>query len=729
MFEKIARFSVRFRWLVIIVWIAAIPIVTANFPSITDVSKNDNSSFLPKDSPTTQAGKLETAFQSDKTASTAAIVAVSSRGPLTADDNVAIDRIAAAVSHVTYVTSVQNQGVSADGQARQLLVGVGGAAFGDQATSIVQEIRAQLNKDVPPGLSLHLTGDMASGVDAESANQKGRNSTETYTIIMIIILLLLVFRALLAPLVTLLPAALVLAISQPVVAESTKIGVEVSFITQILLIVLILGAGTDYGLFLVFRVREELRRGLEPKEAVIKALSRVGESITFSAATVIAALVSLLLATFGMYKGLGPALAIALAIMLLAALTFLPALLSILGRAVFWPSKTRAREPKIGLWGRVADRVIQKPKLMLIAGVIIFGGLSLGIIGYKTTGFGNQAAPAGSDSAQGQQAIAAHFPAANNNPDLLILQFNQPIWNNLSALQKAQTGLSSSKSFKDVTGPFNANGFQLTPATLQQIHASSTDNPAAQAISQFISADGKTVQFYSLPSAGPSGSQAATESTPTMRAELQKVAQSVGAVQNQVYGIDSVGYDVSHTANNDLKRIVPIVLLIIALLLAVLLRSLVAPWYLIATVGFSYLATMGFAMIVFVHLGHQDGLNFILPFLMFIFSMALGEDYNILVMSRIREESHKEKTLFAAVTKAVGVTGTTVTSAGLILAGTFTILGLVGGNQQVEQIGYSIAFGIMLDTFFVRTLLVPSIVTLLGRYNWWPSKLYYESKG
>lgn len=728
MFKAIARFSVKFRWFIIIFWIAAVPIVTANFPSITDVSKNDNSQFLPKNSPTDRASQLESQFQDKKTASNAVIVAVRNNGQLTAADNAAIARIAAAVKHVSDVTTVQNQGVSADGQAQELLVGVNGQAFGDQASQIVANIRTQLQKDVPSGLSLHLTGDLAQGVDAEDANQKGRNSTEGYTVLLILVLLLLVFRAVLAPLVTLLPAGLALAIAQPVVAETTKAGVQVSFITQILMIVLVLGAGTDYGLFLVFRVREELRKGAAPKEAVVKALSKVGESITFSAATVVAALLSLLLASFGIYKGLGPALAIALVIMLLIALTFLPALLAVLGRAVFWPSKTRQRESKIGLWGRLADRVIQRPVTMLIVGVLIFGSLSLGIIGYKTTGFGNQTPPGSSDSAQGQQAIAAHFPAANNNPDLLILRFNQPVWNNLTAVQKAQTELTASGDFKAVSGPFNANGFSLTPAQLQQLHASGTASPAAQAVSQFISPDGKTVQFYAIFKAGPTGSQAATYATPQVRATLQKVASETGAAENAVYGIDSVGYDVSHTANDDLKRIVPIVLLIIALLLAIMLRSLVAPWYLIATVGLSYLATLGFAMIVFVHIGGQDGLNFILPFLMFIFGMALGQDYNILVMSRIREEAHKEKTLFAAVTKAIGITGTTVTSAGLILAGTFTVLGLVGGNQQVEQIGYSIAFGILLDTFFVRTLLVPSIVTLLGRYNWWPSELYRTSK-
>lgn len=730
MFAAIARFSVRFRWFIIIFWIAMVPIVTANFPSINSVTKDNNSQFLPKSSPTSKAADLETQFESKNTAGTSVIVAVRDDGPLTAADTAAINRVTNNVKHVQDVTSVKNQGVSADGHAREVSVGVNGAGFGDQATQIVSDIRGQLNKDLPAGLNIYLTGDLAQAVDAQNANQKGRNNTEALTIIFILVLLLVVFRSVLAPLVTLIPAGLALAISQPVIAESTKIGVQVSFITQILLIVLVLGAGTDYGLFLVFRVREELRRGADPKEAVVRALSKVGESITFSAATVIVALLSLMLASFGIYKGLGPALAIALAIMLLIALTFLPALLAVMGRAVFWPSRTRKRALKIGLWGRLADRVIKRPWRMLALGILIFGGLSLGLIGYKTTGFGNEAAPGGSGSAKGQAVIAAHFPAANNNPDLVLLRFNQPVWNNLDTVQKAQNELADSSVFKAVSGPFNANGFTLTPGQLKQLHDGGGASPEAQAISQFISPNGKTVQFYALFKAGPSGSQAATNATPAVRAEVQKVARNVGAAEGAVYGIDSVGYDVSHTANDDLKHIVPIVLVIIAVLLAILLRSLVAPWYLIATVGLSYLAGLGFAMIVFVHLGHQDGLNFILPFLMFIFSMALGEDYNILVMTRIREEAQNDEhsSMREAVTRAIGVTGTTVTSAGLILAGTFGVLGLVGGNQQVEQIGYSIAFGVLLDTFFVRTLLVPSIVTILGRYNWWPSKLYHETR-
>jgi RND superfamily putative drug exporter len=723
MFEAIARFSVRFRWFIIVFWIVLIPVVSTNFPSITDVTQNNNSDFLPKNSPTASANKLESQFQAKNTATSAVILASRADGQLTATDNAAISRAEQAVRHVSGVIDVKNQGVSADGQAQQILVELNGKAYGQQGPDVAADIRAQMKTSLPAGLQLNLTGDFAAGVDAQNADQKGRNNTEGYTVILIIVLLFVVFRALLAPIITLVPAALALAVAQPVIAESTKIGVQVGFLTQILLIVLLLGAGTDYGLFLVFRVREEMRRGLEPKEAVVKALTRVGESITFSALTVAAALLSLMLASFGLYKGLGPALAIGLGIKLLISLTFLPAVLSILGRAVFWPGKTRKQDLKIGIWGRVADRVIRRPKTMLLVGAVVFGVLSLGIIGYKAGGFGNQQAPAGSDSAAGQQVSLRHFPAADNSPQLLIFRFPAPVWDNLALAQQAQAKLQASGEYKAISGPFNANGFSLTPAALQQLHSSGSASPALLAVKQFISADGRTVQFYGVLKAGPSGSTAAMSATPVVRATLNRVAGQVGATQATDYSADSVAYDINHVANNDLKRIIPIVLIVIAALLAILLRSLVAPWYLILTVGLSYLAALGFAMIVFIHIGHQDGLFFILPFLMFIFCMALGEDYNILVMSRIREEAHNEPTMTAAVTKAIGITGTTVTSAGLILAGTFTVLGLVGGSSQVQQIGFGTAFGILLDTFFVRTLLVPSIVALLGHRNWWPSRL------
>ena len=220
-----------------------------------------------------------------------------------------------------------------------------------------------------------------------SSNSTG-NRTQLFALIFVVILLLLVFRAALAPLVTLLPAALVVQIASPVVGELAKHGVvQVSEITQLLLIILIIGAGTDYGLFLVFRVREELRAGSPPKVAVAKAMARVGESITFSAATVIAAVLCLLLASFGFYHGLALPLAIGIGLMLLAGLTLLPALLAIFGRAVFWPSNVRPGLRRIGVWGRVAGQVIRRPVVTITVGVVLFGGLAFAVLGYTAGGF------------------------------------------------------------------------------------------------------------------------------------------------------------------------------------------------------------------------------------------------------------------------------------------------------------------------------------------------------
>jgi len=722
MFNSIAKFSVKFRWPIIILWIAAVPILTSSLPKLADVSKNDNSQFLPKNSQTQKASDLEANFQSKDTVSQEVLIASRENGPLTKADNQAIDQAVARIKSTEGVSQVQAIGASKDGKAREVLVGIGNAGFGPNALDLIAKIRSQMAVNIP-GLQLHLTGQISQAADSQNSNNKGKNNTEIYNVIFIIVLLLLVFRSALAPLVTLIPAGLALVIAQPIIAESTKIGVQVSFITEILLIVLMLGAGTDYGLFLVFRTREELRNGLSPKEAVVKALSRVGESITFSAATVAAALLCLIMASFGVYKGLGPALAIGLGVMLLAALTFLPALLAILGRAVFWPSKTKNAVNKVGIWGRVADRVIERPVLMIVTGVVIFAALGLGIIGYKTAGFSSQNAPATSDSALGQKALSRHFPAANQNPQFLLMSFDRPVWNNLDKLNQAETQLAADPIFKAISGPFSLNGYNLTASQLSDLHKPGAQSPLAQAENRFISADGKTVQFYSVADTGLSGSTAAANATPRVQAALDRAAATAGASHAQIFGQDAAAYDISRIANHDLKKIIPIVLVVIGVILAILLKSLIAPWYLIATVGLSYVAALGFAMLAFVHLQGEDGLNFILPFLMFIFAMALGQDYNILVMTRIREEARNSRSLKAAVVKAIGITGTTVTSAGLVLAGTFTVFGLAGGDKQFEEIGFSIAFGILLDTFFVRTLLVPSIVVLLGKWNWWPSKL------
>lgn len=749
MFEAIARFSVKFRWLIIIVWIIAVPLAIKTLPSLSSVTTSNNSAFLPASSPSEKAVGLTAAFQGKNTEATAIIVASNPSGPLSTADNAAIARLETSVSKLRSISLVKDQATSKDGQVKEILVGATSSGFSLSSQQFIDSVRRAFTQvQAPADLNFHLTGPMAEAIDANTSSNTTKNNTQIFILLFIVILLFVVYRSLLAPLITLIPAGLSLMIASPVIAESTKIGVQVSPVTQLLLIVLLLGAGTDYGLFLVFRVREELRRGYDAKEAVIQALSKVGKVITFSALTVSAALLSLLLASFGFYKGLGPALAIGIAILLLAGLTLLPALLTVFGRSAFWPIKNRVvKQQKIGLWGRVADRVITHPVITLAVGIILLGSLTVGLVGYRTGGFSNNGPPAKSDSAIGSQIIAAHFPAANNNPQELLLKFNQPIWNNLNGVARAEQELSSAPVFKSIAGPINVGGTALSAGEIGSMYqwlgppgllpvtqpASLNISPllyqAYRSTAQFISPDGQTVEFYGLLSAGPSGSTAAKGAVPAARSALNRASNSVGASRSGLYSQDAFIYDISRISTADLWRVVPVVLVIIAVLLAFLLQSLVAPWYLILSVGFSYLATLGFANIVFVHLtANSGGLSFFLPFLLFIFSMALGEDYNILVMSRIREEAHDEVTLREAITKAIGVTGSTVTSAGLILAGTFAVLGIVGGQADVQQIGFAVAFGILLDTFFVRTLFVPSIAVLLGKWNWWPSKLYRTTK-
>ena len=213
---------------------------------------------------------------------------------------------------------------------------------------------------------------------------------------------------------------------------------------------------------------------------------------------------------------------------------------------------------------------------------------------------------------------------------------------------------------------------------------------------------------------------------PSIRAEAASVAKTLGAVDYGVGGEAPAFYDISHISDSDLAHVVPIAIIVIGLLLCLVIRSLVAPLYLIASVALSFFAALGLSVIIFMKIGGASGLTFILPFLMFIFLLALGEDYNILVMSRIREEAY-HLPLREAVSRAVGATGTTVTSAGLVLAGTFSVFAVVGGRQsggsQIIDVGIGLALGVLMDTFIVRTILVPCTVVLLGRWNWWPSAL------
>lgn len=742
-FESIGRVVVRFRWLVLVGWIAAAIAVSVFFPTLASVSKSNNSDFLPSNSPSIKAANLATPFgRSDETS--IPVIVLRAESPLAASDQQTIAALTTNLSKVPRVISVKDAGRSRDGYADELRVVTSFSRGPDaSAKSLIENLRSAISTTPTSGLQVHLAGQIASQVDSQGQRSRS-GAVDLFSIIFILVLLTVIFRSLLAPLLTLAPAVVANVMAGPIIAELAKAGLKVSALSQVMLVVLVLGAGTDYGLFLIFRVREEMQGGLSHRDAVVKALGRVGESIVFSAGTVIAALLSLLLATFGIYQSLGMPLAIAIVTMLLTGLTLAPALLAIFGRAVFWPAKPRPGNSKTGLWGRVASTVVNRPVLTLIVGVVGFGGLAIASLGNQPAGFDSgTSSPAGTDSAAGNAALSAHFPQSASNPTNVLFALAQPVWENRTTLTRIKEGLSSSGKFTSVTGPLDPNGVAISADQLVSLHdelgdprALPVDKPAPTKVSSslyatyratanYVSADGKTVQYLGSLVAGDPSSTKAINSIPSLRKAVAGVAQNVGATNWGITGLAPAAYDINSTSDNDLLRVVPVAVIVIGILLAIVMRSLIAPLYLIASVAVSYLAALGVAVIAFIYIGNSGGLTFILPFLMFIFLLALGEDYNILVMTRIREEAH-HLPLREAVQRALSITGTTVTSAGLVLAGTFAVFAIVGGDSQVRDIGTGLAVGIVMDTFLVRTLLVPSTVVLLGRWNWWPSRLTQE---
>ena len=730
----------------VVLWVVITVVCVHVLPTLASVSKDSNSAFLPSSSPSMRAAQLASPFQSSKLAAST-LVAVSDRGPLTSQDQAAITKFEGEIRRLPKVRLVRDLGTSPNGMARQALIEAAVPAFGGGAgPALVASIRDRFAAASLPGLTYHLTGDLPTVIDGQRSSRQSQGLTQLFSVLFILALLLVAFRAVLAPFVTLLPAALVLALSGPVVAEATHVGVQVSVITQVILIVLVLGAGTDYGLFLVFRVREELRRGLDPQAAVVTAVSTVGESITFSALTVIAALLSLTLAQFGLYQSLGPALAIGIGLMLLAGLTLLPALLAIFGRAAFWPTNTRPEaRARPSVYSRLAGGVVRRPAWILVGGVVVFGGLALGNLTSTTAGFGNTAAPSGTDSAAGAAVLAKDFPASNVQASAVLFRLPVSAWTHPEVLAVAQGALDRTGSFRTVIGALGAS--HLSPAEITRLHATlgppnslpevepATERVPAPAynayrsLAQFISPSGLTVQFSTLLRHNNDNSARALAAVPAVRRAVAGVGRRIGTTDSGIFGVLPFAYDVQHLSNSDLLRIIPLVAVLIALLLAIVMRSLIAPLYLVVSVVLSYLAALGLVAVVFVHLAGQDGINFLLPFLMFVFLMALGSDYNILVMSRIREEVHSMP-LRQAVRRAVGMTGTTVSTAGLVLGGTFAVLAIAGGGSaggsEIQQIGFGIAAGVFMDTFVIRTLVVPSLVVLLGRWNWWPSRLSRE---
>jgi RND superfamily putative drug exporter len=695
----------RGRWVTIAAWLALGIGGFLGHSRIDDVTAAGQASFLPKNAESTRA--LDVLEHSRKSGEEVPVVLVFERnGGLTKADLNAIGRIGNGLNRlkITGATPIivpfsansaaplgdvakiaKGVGpISRDGEAALVVLAINAADRG-AIVSGVQTIRGYLAEHARPGLSAYVTGPGGIAADLEQVADEAGKTLLIATLSLVLILLLVVYRA---PLLAVLPllavgAAYLIAIGIAyllIQAGAITVNTEGTF----LLLVLVFGAGTDYSLLLVHRYREELQSGKAPAIALPTALAESVPAIAASGGTVIAAMLVLLVADLQSTHWLGPILAIGIAVMLAAAFTLLPALLSLLGERAFWPAAGSAspgslrthsvqKEPRTG-WTRVATLVRRRSRAIVF---LVFAGLVVLALGnfshHGTIGFG-QGETQPTDSSRGTAVLNEHFPPGIGSP--------------LTAVVKAGDA-----------GPV-VEGMKKLGSVKLAVPVPPTDG------------SDETVVIVILRGNPYSGEAAAA--VERIRERLHAIAPSA-----LLGGIPAENYDIEQTNAHDTKLIVPLVLLVVGLILALVLRALVAPAYLILTVVASFAATLGLCTFAFSELG-SEGIAFNLVLLSFLFLVALGVDYNIFLMARVREESAgrgtKEGTMVALVN-----TGGVVTGAGLILAGTFATLTLLP-LEELVQIGATVAIGVLLDTFVVRALLIPAITYRLGERTWWPSR-------
>jgi RND superfamily putative drug exporter len=494
------------------------------------------------------------------------------------------------------------------------------------------------------------------------------------------LLLLLIYRSPVLWLVPLLAVALTSQVATGAVywlIEAT--GMTVNFGAYAILTVLVFGAGTDYALLVIARYREELRRHRDKHEAMAAALRGAGPTILASGATVSLGLLCLLVSDLPTNRALGPVGAIAIVAALLAMLTLLPAVLVIAGRWIFWPFVPRYGSPSRearGLWSRVGHALERGPRAIWVGTALVLAVMALGLTHLNTNLSADHAFLHETDSTAGQRLLAASFPSGSSQPALVVARADhtQPV------LERART----------------------TPGVTQ-----------ARVVNQ---------------AAGRVEIQATLDATPGSPREGQVIQQlrdrlhTVPGAAAVVGGNGAVTYDIDRAIGQDQALVIPLVLLVILAVLVILLRSLVAPLLLVATVGLSFAASMGAGAWAFDHLFHFQAVDPSVPLTAFIYLVALGVDYNIFLMHRVRQESAQVGTR-RGILHALAVTGGVITSAGLVMAATFSVLTVIPTVAEVEA-GALIAFGVLLDTLIVRSVLVPALTLDLGRWMWWPSRLW-----
>ncbi|MEU1940022.1 MMPL family transporter [Streptomyces coeruleorubidus] len=685
----------RAKWLVLVLWVVVLFVAAPFAMKLTDAQDNDASSWLPGSAESTQVLEISEDFRPEQIP---AIVIYARDGGLTAQDRAEI------AEDVRQLKELRDHGIRGaetrgpvfdrpdDPRAAQVFVPITMDEEGwERISPAVDSIRDDVGEG-GGGLAVHITGPGGTSADFAEAFE-GIDSTLLFAAMTVVIVMLLItYRSLTLLLVPLVSVVCALFASQALIyLLAEHAGLTVNGQSAGILTVLVFGAGTDYALLLVARYREELRRHEDRHEAMALALHRAGPAVLASGATVVLSMLVLLAAEMNSTSGLGPVAAIGVAVALLAMMTLFPALLVIFGRWIFWPVIPHYGTPdptERGVWARMGRRIAHRPRMTWAVTALALAVCSLGLIQLRAEGIGNADAFTGKpDSITGQEVSARYFPAGSGDP--LVIISNQA--------QAEQVGRAVA-----ATQGVVPQSLGLPPGT----------KPAFE---------GKVL--FEATMTAPADSEAAKQT-------VERVRDTVHAVPDadaQVGGGTAALLDMDEATTHDNMLIIPLVLVVVLLILCVLLRALIAPLLLIGTVILSFTAALGISALAFRYVFDYAGEATDFPLFVFVFLVALGIDYNIFLTTRIREEAGRQGTRPGVVT-GLATTGAVITSAGLVLAGTFAALGTLP-MVAFAEIGFAVALGVLIDTFIVRSVLVTSLFLDVGPKVWWPHRLAKEDGG
>lgn len=741
----------------VIVWLAIAGLGGPTFGKISEVSTNDQAGFLPASAESTEVNQIQSDFQTSESIP-AIIVIQKDSGAFEPQDIGIFAHLTSMIKSAPGVPeaaadespSVVGPIPSEDLQAVEYIVFLD--ASGEELKGDVDSLRKIVQKTTPEGFTAYVTGPAGSLADLVAGFAGIDGILLIVALLAVFLILLVVYRAILLPFLVLLTS--VFALSGAILGIyylALWDIIKVSGQSQGILSILVIGAATDYALLFVARYREALFEVDSKWAALGRAFRGSFEPIFASAATVIVALLCLLFSDLNSNKALGPIAAFGITFAFLAAITFLPALLAIFGRAAFWPfvprpgnkfanrheAKVRAAEEKAaqkgeqpipglegitGLWKRVGTLIAKKPRVTWVVTLVVLLAAAAALPTLKATGVPQTELLLGDkiESVDGQAVLAEHFDAGSGSPIVIIANEDnyQEVMDATAEVEgitevsvrrdlTAAQATAPSGPPADVTGP--PGGVTADPAT-----AEAAAEAALEALPPQTNADGQVLIEATIDYQADSAEAEAL--VKELRTDLHAIDDTV-----LVGGETAIALDTNETAQADLIKIIPIVLLVIFVILMLLLRSIVAPLILIFTVVVSFAATLGVSAIVFNNILGFAGADASVPLFGFVFLVALGIDYNIFLMTRVREESLAIGTR-PGILRGLAVTGGVITSAGVVLAATFAALAVIPLLFLV-QLAFIVAFGVLLDTVLVRSLLVPAMAYDIGPKIWWPSKL------